>query len=69
VTARITADPERCIGSGQCVLTAPDIFDQDEDGAVHLLTEAPDEGRREVVAEAVRGCPVGAIRFVAGEAG
>ncbi|MGD3111615.1 MULTISPECIES: ferredoxin [unclassified Streptomyces] len=36
---RITVDPERCVGAGQCVLNAPRLFDQDEDGLVTLLAE------------------------------
>ena len=43
-------DRERCVGSGECVFTVPDIFDQDEaDGIVLLLTDTPEEalwGRR-----------------------
>ena len=35
---RVNADRESCIGSGQCVLDAPDVFDQDDDGVVSLKT-------------------------------
>ncbi|MGW5121613.1 ferredoxin, partial [Streptomyces noursei] len=34
---RITVDTGRCVGAGQCVLTAPDLFDQDDDGLVTVL--------------------------------
>ncbi|ARZ72151.1 ferredoxin [Streptomyces sp. HU2014] len=34
---RITVDPDRCVGAGQCVLSAPEVFDQDDDGLVTLL--------------------------------
>ena len=40
---RITADRDACVGSGQCVLTEPDVFDQDDDGLVTLLTERTSE--------------------------
>jgi ferredoxin len=59
VRAQIVADLDRCIGSGQCVLTDPAVFDQsDEDGVVELLREHP-EGEAELarVREAVALCP------------
>ena len=31
--AKLVADPEGCTGAGTCALTAPEVFDQDEDGA------------------------------------
>lgn len=38
---RILADRDRCIGAGQCVLSAPDVFDQsDDDGRVLILPHA-----------------------------
>ncbi|MGW1200246.1 ferredoxin, partial [Streptomyces sp. NPDC002536] len=32
MSVRITIDSGVCIGSGQCTLTAPAVFDQDDDG-------------------------------------
>jgi ferredoxin len=58
---RITTDPERCVGAGQCVLAAPDVFDQREDGTVLLLAPAPDAGKREPAREAAARCPSLAI--------
>lgn len=38
----IVADLGRCVGSGQCVLTDPDAFDQsDEDGTVVVIQDTP----------------------------
>ncbi|EME53077.1 ferredoxin [Amycolatopsis decaplanina] len=35
---RLEVDRERCVGAGMCVLTAPEVFGQDEeDGRVRLL--------------------------------
>jgi ferredoxin len=35
---KVAVEQDRCVGSGQCVLLAPDVFDQrDEDGSVVLL--------------------------------
>lgn len=62
----IRADGQRCIGSGQCVLTEPAVFDQsEEDGTVLLRTERPDEALQERVREAVDLCPSQALSIVA----
>lgn len=40
---RIDVNAKRCIGAGQCVLTAPDVFDQNDNGFVLVLdVEHPD---------------------------
>ncbi|RSS82228.1 ferredoxin [Streptomyces sp. WAC06614] len=52
----------RCIGSGQCALALPDVFDQDPaDGRVVLLDPEPPGELRDAVEEAVDRCPVQAI--------
>ena len=61
---RVTADRDVCIGAGMCVMNAPEVFDQDDDGVVVLLTaEVPEEevGRAR---RAVASCPSGALRAV-----
>jgi ferredoxin len=59
---RVTVDRERCIGAGMCVLTAPEVFDQDEeDGRVVLLVTDPPEELQDAVRQAERLCPSGAI--------
>lgn len=58
---RITADKDVCIGSGQCVLTAPDVFDSDDDGVVEVRTPAPAPDRLASVREAVSLCPSRAL--------
>jgi ferredoxin len=60
---RVTADRDRCTGSGQCVSLVPEVFDQDDEGIVTLLEPAPAEGDRELVSEAASNCPVQAIRI------
>ncbi|MEV0849819.1 ferredoxin [Streptomyces sp. NPDC049954] len=58
----ITVDTEKCCGSGQCVLSAPAVFDQrDEDGVVVLLDERPAEEEHAASEEAAQVCPAGAI--------
>jgi ferredoxin len=63
---QITVDRALCIGSGDCVDTAPDVFQlDDEDKAVVV---DPDGAPMDDIIEAARNCPVSAI-FVAGEEG
>ncbi|GAA2294435.1 ferredoxin [Streptomyces kunmingensis] len=59
---KITVDEEKCCGAGQCVLIAPEVFDQrDEDGIVVLLDAAPPADRHEAVRESALVCPAAAI--------
>jgi ferredoxin len=63
---RIEVDRGLCIGSGDCVDTAPDVFQLDaEDKAVVV---DPDGAPTDDVVEAAQNCPVSAIE-VAGEDG
>ncbi|WP_410658907.1 ferredoxin [Amycolatopsis sp. lyj-112] len=57
---KLEVDRERCVGAGNCVLTAPEVFDQDEeDGRVRLLDAEPAEA-----GDAVQLCPAAAITAV-----
>ena len=59
---RVRVDRDRCIGSGMCVLSAPEIFDQDEDdGVVVLLDERPPAGAHAAVLDAAERCPAAVI--------
>ena len=50
-----------CIGCGLCEGTCPEVFSMNDKGvAVAIETEVP-EGALESAAEAMNGCPVGAI--------
>ncbi|WP_405445285.1 ferredoxin [Streptomyces achromogenes] len=59
---RVSAERDRCVGSGQCALLSPEVFDQDADGLVTLLSEEPAEELREQVAQAADLCPSRSIR-------
>jgi ferredoxin len=60
----VVIDQDKCVASGQCVLLAPDVFDQrDEDGMVVLLQENPATELHEDVRQAARVCPSLAIRL------
>jgi ferredoxin len=59
---KVTIDTDRCIAAGQCVLAAPDVFDQrDEDGLVVLLNPNPSADLAVEVKQAATLCPALAI--------
>jgi len=60
---KVILDQDKCVGSGQCVMSAPDVFDQrDEDGIAVLQTQEPSEDQRDDVEQAARVCPALAIQ-------
>ncbi|MCX4835033.1 MULTISPECIES: ferredoxin [unclassified Streptomyces] len=60
---RVTVDQPKCVASGQCVMLAPEVFDQDDDGIVELLTDTPDTAHHEDVKESAAVCPAAAIHL------
>lgn len=63
----VSVDQDRCCGAGQCVLIAPEVFDQrEEDGIVELLDAAPGTELHGRVREAVAVCPTAAITLERG---
>ncbi|MCS0638483.1 ferredoxin [Streptomyces sp. LP05-1] len=58
---RITIDRDRCIGSGQCVMTAPGVFTQDDDALVTLVPGHEDGAGDPRVREVPTACPVQAV--------
>ncbi len=65
---KVSAERGVCVGAGLCALTAPGVFDQDDDGIVTVLTAEPAEGDRPAAREAGLLCPSGAVRVVEEEA-
>ena len=62
---RVEVDTEKCVGGGQCVLAASEVFDQrDEDGVVVLLVETPPAELHDKVRRAAALCPAMAIRLI-----
>lgn len=62
----ISIDYDKCCGAGQCVLAAPDVFDQrDDDGVVILLDTDPPAEQLTAVREAAAVCPAAAIEVEA----
>ena len=58
---KVIVDVEKCIGAGHCVLRAPRIFDQGEDGIVILLDDSPAPELRGAAHKAADLCPSQAI--------
>lgn len=62
MSAAVRVDRDRCCGAGNCVVTAPEVFDQDdEDGLVLLRRAEPAADTLDRVRLAVELCPAGAI--------
>jgi ferredoxin len=62
---RVEVDQPKCIASGQCVLIAPEVFDQDDEGIVQLLAAQPATEHHDAVEESAVVCPAAAIRLEA----
>ncbi|MFG3041289.1 MULTISPECIES: ferredoxin [unclassified Streptomyces] len=58
---RVSIDGDVCIGAGQCALTSPDVFTQDDDGFGTVLPGREDGGGGAMVRVAAHACPVRAI--------
>lgn len=59
----VEVDVPKCVASGQCVLIAPEVFDQrDDDGMVILLQDSPAAEHHAAVREAALVCPSAAIK-------
>jgi ferredoxin len=61
MTFKVRVVERKCIGAGQCALSAPAVFDQDEEGIVVLLDATPPASEHEAVRKAARLCPAVAI--------
>ena len=58
---RIKIDKMKCIASGNCRLTAPELFGSDEDGIVELLQPEPPGPLHEAARIAAAACPAAVI--------
>jgi ferredoxin len=60
----VVVDREKCVGAGQCVLAAPDVFDQDDhDGLVSVLLRDLPSDQHDAAREAELTCPARAIEL------
>jgi ferredoxin len=61
---KVSIDQDKCVASGQCVVSAADVFDQrDEDGIVVLLNDNPPVDLADDVRQAAAFCPALAIQI------
>ncbi|MFE4669995.1 ferredoxin [Streptomyces sp. NPDC056716] len=58
---KVSIDTDHCIGAGNCYLTAPAVFDQDDDGFGTVRPGKEDGGGDPLFREAARGCPAQAV--------
>jgi ferredoxin len=58
---RISADRDVCIGAGMCAMTAPAVFDQDDDVVVVVLVDEVPPEHADAALRAVLSCPSGAL--------
>lgn len=59
----VSATKETCAVASMCVYRAPEVFDQDEDGAVEVINPNPPEELHEEIRAAARGCPTQSIHL------
>ena len=60
---RIKLRTERCISSGACLVEAPRLFTQDENGLVAVRATEPVEGDYAAVRAAAAACPAAVIEI------
>jgi ferredoxin len=61
---KVQLDRDRCIGASLCVLAAPEVFDQDDEGVALLLDDNPADDARPAVLDAAQRCPAAVITIV-----
>ncbi|GHE16189.1 ferredoxin [Streptomyces alanosinicus] len=60
---QVVIDKDVCVACGACVVSGPDVFDQDDNGQAMLIVE-PEESLREQILESIDACPVQALSLV-----
>ncbi|HVQ94927.1 MAG TPA: ferredoxin [Mycobacteriales bacterium] len=59
---KVIIDPDKCCGYGECVATAPGLFEIGDDNRAHLLRDGELSGPdAELARDASYSCPVEAI--------
>ncbi|MEU6661837.1 ferredoxin [Streptomyces sp. NPDC046821] len=61
---KVVVDMNKCQDHGQCVFSAPDVFQLDDNGRLAYVSD-PDDALRDEVEEAADVCPLQAIRIEA----
>lgn len=58
---RVAVDADWCVGTAECVRLLPDAFRIDRARGVSVPTEAATSADPDLLAEAVRSCPMSAV--------
>lgn len=65
---QVRVDRKKCMGYANCLATAPDLFDLDDDGIAIVIGFLPDSpGSEELARRAARACPANAIEIIESE--
>jgi ferredoxin len=67
VSARVAVDRRLCLGSGMCLVYAPETFVHDEQAKAVVRDPAGDPA--DAIETAVEACPTGALSMVPNEDG
>jgi ferredoxin len=63
----VKVDHTVCMGNGQCVFLAPEVFQHNDDLQSEVVD--PEGAPEELVLKAARSCPTGAIRVADAKTG
>lgn len=58
---KVVVDFDKCDSHGLCTESAPEVFQLDDDGTLHVLSERPEQALHAKVREAALVCPTRAI--------
>ena len=61
MTTKVNVDSEACKGHGRCYMTAPELFDCDDDGFPVVLGDATTDQQVADLGRAVNNCPEQAV--------
>jgi ferredoxin len=54
---------DKCIACGMCIASLNDVFDYNDEGLAHVITDNIDKDLEDEVRDVADGCPVGAIEI------
>ncbi|MDH7478866.1 MAG: ferredoxin [Syntrophomonadaceae bacterium] len=58
---KVAVDPDLCIECGQCIDLCPEVFDWNDDGKAHAVTDLVGPEQEACALEAIESCPTEAI--------
>ena len=61
---KLTVDQDLCIACGSCIDVCPEVFNWNDEGLAHTITDAVSTDQEENAKEALELCPTDAIKEV-----